>query len=261
MRIALFSTCIGDALFPDVQKATALVLSRLGHEVVFPEEQTCCGQMHINTGYQKETLGMIRSYADAFADPSIDYVVAASGSCVGAVREQHERIADRYGNSADVDGARKTTQKTLDLPEFLVDVEGVTNVGAFFPHRVTYHPSCHGLRFLKLGDRPLQLLQEVEGIELVTLPNKEECCGFGGTFAIKNAEVSRAMVTDKTRHIKETEAEFVTGGDSSCLMNIGGALSRQRSGVRAVHMAEILASTKEHPWTPTSAAYSKETML
>ena len=115
MRIALFSTCIGDALFPDVQKATALVLSRLGHEVVFPEEQTCCGQMHINTGYQKETLGMIRSYADAFADPSIDYVVAASGSCVGAVREQHERIADRYGSSADVDGARKTTQKTLDL--------------------------------------------------------------------------------------------------------------------------------------------------
>ncbi|MDU2586295.1 MAG: (Fe-S)-binding protein [Corynebacterium sp.] len=238
MRIALFSTCIGDALFPDVQKATALVLSRLGHEVVFPEEQTCCGQMHINTGYQKETLG-----------------------CVGAVREQHERIANRYGNSADVDGARKTTQKTLDLPEFLVDVEGVTNVGAFFPHRVTYHPSCHGLRFLKLGDRPLQLLQEVEGIELVTLPNKEECCGFGGTFAIKNAEVSRAMVTDKTRHVKETEAEYVTGGDSSCLMNIGGALSRQRSGIRAVHMAEILASTKEHPWTPTSAAYSKETML
>ena len=187
--------------------------------------------------------------------------MAASGSCVAAVRDRHESIADRFGTSADVDGAQKTAQKTYDLTEFLVDIEGVTNVGAFFPHRVTYHSACHGLRFLKLGDRPMQLLQEVEGIELVTLLNKEECCGFGGTFAIKNAEVSRAMVTDKTRHVKETEAEFVTGGDSSCLMNIGGALHRQRSGIRALHMAEILASTKEHPWQPDSAAYSKETML
>ncbi|MDO5031967.1 (Fe-S)-binding protein [Corynebacterium sp.] len=261
MKIALFSTCIGDALFPDVHKATALILSRLGHEVVFPEEQTCCGQMHINTGYQKETLGMIRSYADAFTDPSIDYVVSASGSCVGAVREQHVKIADRFGTAADVDGATIAAKKTLDLPEFLVDVAGVNNVGAFFPHRVTYHPSCHGLRFLKLGDRPYQLLQEVEGIELVTLDNAEECCGFGGTFSLKNPEVSQAMVNDKTRHVKDTEAEYLTGGDSSCLMNIGGALSRQRSGVRVVHMAEILASTKDHPWTPTSAAYSKEKML
>ncbi len=261
MRIALFSTCIGDSLFPDAHKATALILSRLGHEVVFPEQQTCCGQMHINTGYQEQTLGMIRTYADAFADPSIDYVVSASGSCVGAVREQHEMIANRFGTSADVDGAKKAAGKTLDLPEFLVDVAGVTNVGAFFPHRVTYHPSCHGLRFLKLGDRPYQLLKEVEGIDLVQLPNAEECCGFGGTFALKNAEVSAAMVGDKTRHIRETDAEYVTGGDSSCLMNIGGALARQRSGVRAIHLAEILASTKEHPWTPTSAAYSKEKML
>ena len=261
MRIALFSTCIGDTLFPDVQKATALVLSRLGHEVVLPEEQTCCGQMHINTGYQKETLGMIRSYADAFADPSIDYVVAASGSCVAAVRDRHESIADRYGTSADVDGAQKTAGKTYDLTEFLVDIEGVTNVGAFFPHRVTYHSACHGLRFLKLEDRPYKLLQGVEGIDLAPLANSEECCGFGGTFALKNAEVSQAMVSDKTRHIKDTKAEYVTAGDSSCLMNIGGALHRQRSGIRALHMAEILASTKEHPWQPDSAAYSKETML
>lgn len=261
MRIALFSTCIGDAMFPDAQKATALILSRLGHEVVFPEEQTCCGQMHVNTGYQKETLGMIRTYADAFADPSIDYVVSASGSCVGAVRERHTRIAERFGTAADVDGAHKAADKTLDLPEFLVDIEQRTNLGAFFPHRVTYHSSCHGLRFLKLGDRPYQLLREVEGIDLVPLENFEECCGFGGTFALKNAEVSQAMVTDKTRHVKDTGAEYVTGGDSSCLMSIGGALSRQRSGIRALHMAEILASTKEHPWTPETAAYSKEKML
>ena len=261
MRIALFSTCIGDSLFPDAHKATAVILARLGHEVVFPQEQTCCGQMHINTGYQKEALGMIRTYNDAFADPSIDYVVAASGSCVGAVREQHVRLADRFGSAADVSGSKKSAHKTLDLPEFLVDVAGVTNVGAFFPHKVTYHSSCHGLRFLKLADRPMQLLREVEGIDLVELANAEECCGFGGTFAIKNAETSQAMVSDKVRHIKDTGAEYVTGGDSSCLMNIGGYLSRPHAGVRAIHMAEILESTKQHPWTPTSAIYSREKML
>ncbi|WP_459587835.1 (Fe-S)-binding protein [Corynebacterium camporealensis] len=261
MRIALFATCIGDGLFPDVHKATALTLSRLGHEVIFPEQQTCCGQMHINTGYQEQAFNIIRTYIDAFADPSIDYVVAASGSCVGAVREQHVRLAERFGTLADVDGAKQAANKTVDLPEFLVDIEKRVDLGAFFPHKVTYHPSCHGLRFLGLGDKPYQLLNAVEGIELVTLDNAEECCGFGGTFALKNAEVSQAMVNDKTRHVKDTGAEYVTGGDSSCLMNIGGALSRQRSGIRAIHLAEILASTKEHPWSPESAAYSKEKML
>ncbi|MDY3127903.1 MAG: (Fe-S)-binding protein [Corynebacterium sp.] len=261
MRIALFSTCIGDTLFPDAHKATALILARLGHDVIFPEKQTCCGQMHINTGYQEKALGIIRTYNDAFADPSIDYVVAASGSCVSAVRDHHVQVTERFGSATDVAASQHTSGKTLDLAEFLVDVAGVTNVGAFFPHRVTYHSSCHGMRFLHLKEKPYQLLEQVEGMELVPLDNVEECCGFGGTFAIKNAEVSRAMVSDKIRHIKDSGAEYVTGGDSSCLMNIGGALSRQKAGVRAIHLAEILASTKDHPWTPTSAAYSREKML
>ena len=261
MRVALFSTCIGDAMFPDVVKATAVILSRLGYDVVFPPEQSCCGQMHVNTGYQREAIPQIRNYVDAFSDPSIDYVVAPSGSCTGAVREQHEFVAKRYGDAALVDGARTTAAKTLDLSEFLIDVAGVENLGAFFPHRVTYHPPCHSLRFLKVGDRPLRLLRNVEGIDLVELPHADECCGFGGTFSVKNAETSAAMVTDKTRNIRSTQAEYVTAGDASCLMNIGGALSRQHGGVRAVHMAEILASTKEHPWSPTSAVYSKEAML
>ncbi|AKE41657.1 putative oxididoreductase subunit [Corynebacterium kutscheri] len=261
MRVALFSTCIGNAMFPDASKATALILSRLGYEVVFPKEQTCCGQMHVNTGYQKEAIPQIRNYVDAFSDPSIDYVVSPSGSCIGAVREQHERIADRYGDKALVDGARTTAKKSLDLPEFLIDVAQTEDLGAFFPHRVTYHPSCHGLRFIKLGDRPYRLLSNVEGIDLVTLPNAEECCGFGGTFSLKNAETSAAMVSDKSRNITLTNAEYVTGGDSSCLMNIAGSLSRSHVGVRAIHIAEILASTKEHPWTPTTAAYSREAML
>ena len=261
MRVALFSTCIGDALFPDAHKASALVLSRLGYEVVFPEGQTCCGQMHVNTGYQEQAVPIIQTYADAFADPSIDYVVAPSGSCAGAVREQHVRLAERYGNKALVDGATQAAKKTYELTEFIVDVAGVTNLGAFFPHRVTYHESCHSRRFLKVGDRPYKLLEAVEGIELVDLPNVEECCGFGGTFSVKLPEVSAAMVSDKVRHIKDSKAEFVTAGDSSCLMNIAGAMSRQHNGIRALHIAEILASTKEHPWTPTTAAYSKEKML
>ncbi|MDK8244129.1 MULTISPECIES: (Fe-S)-binding protein [unclassified Corynebacterium] len=261
MRVALFSTCIGDALFPDAHKASALVLSRLGYDVVFPEGQTCCGQMHVNTGYQEQAVPIIQTYADAFADPSIDYVVAPSGSCAGAVREQHVRLAERYGNKALVDGATQAANKTYELTEFIVDVAGVTNLGAFFPHRVTYHESCHSRRFLKVGDRPYKLLEAVEGIELVDLPNVEECCGFGGTFSVKLPEVSAAMVSDKVRHIKESKAEFVTAGDSSCLMNIAGAMSRQHNGIRALHIAEILASTKEHPWTPTTAAYSKEKML
>lgn len=261
MRIALFSTCIGDALFPDAHKATAILLTRLGHEVVFPEGQTCCGQMHINTGYQREAVPIIRTYADAFADPSIDCVVAPSGSCAGAVREQHVRIAERYGDSALVDGAQRAADKTYELCEFLCDVEQRTDLGAWFPHRVTYHASCHSLRFIEVGDRPYRLLDAVEGLELVDLPNYEECCGFGGTFSVKMPEVSSAMVSDKVRHIKDTQAEYVTAGDSSCLMNIAGAMSRQHQGIRAVHMAEILASTKEHPLTPTSAAYKKEKML
>ncbi|QNQ90032.1 (Fe-S)-binding protein [Corynebacterium poyangense] len=261
MRVALFSTCIGDALFPDAHKAAAIVLSRLGCEVVYPMGQTCCGQMHINTGYQKEAVPIIRSYADAFADSSIDYVVAPSGSCVGAVREQHVRIAQRYGDSALVDGAEKAVHKTYDLSEFIVDIMGTHDVGAFFPHRVTYHSSCHSLRFIEVGQRPYDLLRAVKGLELVDLPNSEECCGFGGTFSLKNADTSAAMVADKIRHIKETGAEYVTAGDSSCLMNIGGAMSRQHSGIRAIHIAEILASTVEHPWTPEKAAYTREAML
>lgn len=261
MRVALFSTCIGDAMFPDVVKATAVILSRLGHEVVFPEQQSCCGQMHVNTGYQREAIPQIKNYVDAFSDPSIDCVVAPSGSCAGAVREQHEHVASRYGSAALVDGARATAKKTYDLSEFLIDVAGTDQLGAFFPHRVTYHSTCHSLRFLKVGDRPLRLLRNVESIDLVELPHADECCGFGGTFSVKNAEVSASMVGDKCRNIKSTEAEYVTAGDASCLMNIGGALSRQHAGVRAVHMAEILASTKDHPWTPSSAIYTKEAML
>src|SRR5947209_6405379 len=182
-EVALFITCLGDTLFPETGHAVVQLLERLGVEVRFPRAQTCCGQMHLNTGYTRETLP-------------------------------------------------------------LVDRLGVEDVGAYFPHRVTYHPTCHGLRMLGLGDRPLRLLRAVRGIEVVQLPEAEQCCGFGGTFAVKNAEVSTAMLTEKVRSVLDTRAEVCVAGDSSCLMHIGGALSRQRSGVRTMHLAEVLACTE-----------------
>ncbi|MFC3848613.1 (Fe-S)-binding protein [Corynebacterium hansenii] len=248
MKVALFATCVGDVMFPSAVQATAAVLTRLGCDVVFPEKQTCCGQMHVNTGYQEEALPQIDAYAGVFADPSIDYVVAPSGSCAGAVRHQHPMIAARFGTAAQADAARTCAGKTLDLSEFIVDVAGVTDVGAWFPHRVTYHSTCHSLRVLHVGDRPLKLLRAVEGIDLVDLPAAEECCGFGGTFSVKNAETSAAMVADKVGHIESTGAEFVTAGDASCLLNIGGSLRKRGGRARALHIAEILASTHRRPY-------------
>jgi L-lactate dehydrogenase complex protein LldE len=244
MRVALFATCLGDTLFPDAVKSTALLLARLGHEVVFPERQTCCGQMHINTGYQPDALPLVENYADTFGDTGIDAVVAPSGSCVGSVRHQHEIVASRYGSASLCGRVDTVKAKTYELSEFLVDVLGVTDVGAYFPHRVTYHPTCHSLRMLRVGDKPFQLLREVRGLDLVELPEADSCCGFGGTFALKNAETSTAMLADKIRNVSTTGAEFCSASDSSCLMHIGGGMSRLQTGTRTIHLAEILCATE-----------------
>ncbi len=245
MKIALFITCLADAMFPAVGQATVALLNRLGHEVVFPGDQTCCGQMHINTGYQQQALPMVQSFARVFE--SYDAIVAPSGSCVGSVRHQHELIASRFGSSGLVADVQAVAAKTYELSELLVDVLGVTDVGAYYPHRVTYHPTCHSLRMLRVGDKPLQLLRGVEALELVELPDAEECCGFGGTFAIKNVDTSTAMLADKMRRVLDTQAEVCTAGDSSCLMHIGGGLSRIRAATKTVHLAQILASTRKEP--------------
>ena len=225
MRVALFITCFNDTLFPATGKAVVEVLERLGHEVVFPEEQTCCGQMHVNSGYADDGLALARRFERVF-EP-YEAVVSPSASCVAMVRERCPGVADRV----------------FELTELLVDKLGVVDVGATFPHRVTLHPTCHSLRLLKVGDRPRRLLEAVRGIDLVDLPDARECCGFGGTFAVKNADVSMAMLSDKLRHILDTRAEVCTAADNSCLMHIGGALRRQRAGVRVMHLAEILAAT------------------
>jgi L-lactate dehydrogenase complex protein LldE len=223
MRIALFVTCIGDTLFPEAGRATVQVLERLGHEVVFPEEQTCCGQMHLNSGYARDAQRLGRRFTKIFGE--YDAVVSPSSSCVGTVRE-----------TVGMDNV-------FELSELLVKRLGIEDVGASFPERVTYHPTCHSLRVTRVGDAPLRLLRNVRGLELVDLPRFDECCGFGGTFAIKNADTSSAMLTDKCQAIESTGSAFCTAVDSSCLLQIGGGLSRRGSIVRPVHIAEILAST------------------
>jgi L-lactate dehydrogenase complex protein LldE len=242
MRVALFATCLVDGLFPDVGKATVTLLRRLGHQVELPLEQTCCGQMHVNTGYPAEALPLVRNFVRTFA--GYEAVVAPSGSCAGAIRHQHAQVAERFGETELAEQAREIAAHTYELSEFLVDVLGVTDVGAYYPHRVTYHPTCHSLRMLCVGDRPYRLLREVRGLELVDLPNADSCCGFGGTFAVKNAAVSTAMLADKMRAVQDTRADVCTAGDSSCLMHIGGGLARLRAGTRTVHLAEILASAQ-----------------
>jgi L-lactate dehydrogenase complex protein LldE len=224
VRVGLFVTCLGDTLFPEAPRATVAVLERLGHEVAFPRDQTCCGQLHANSGYRDEALALARRFARVF--DGFEAVVAPSSSCVGAVRELHPEIAPRV----------------FELSEFLVSQLGVEDVGAYFPHRVTYHPTCHSLRVTKVGDAPLRLLRAVRGLELIELPEATECCGFGGTFAVKNADTSTAMLADKCHSILATGAEVCTAVDGSCLMQIGGGLSRGRTGVRTMHLAEILAS-------------------
>ena len=233
VKVALFATCLTDTFFPSTARAVVRLLERLDCSVEFPLDQTCCGQMHFNTGYREQSKPLVRKYTEVFG--SYDYVVAPSGSCAGMVREIHPTL-----------GA--TPPRTFELAEFLVDVLGVTDVGAWFPHRVTYHPTCHSLRMLGVGDKPLALLRAVKGLDLVELPDSTQCCGFGGTFAVKNAETSTAMLADKMKCVLDTGAEVLSAGDNSCLMHIGGGLSRLRSGTRPMHLAEILASTEDRPW-------------
>ncbi|RRR99601.1 (Fe-S)-binding protein [Glycomyces terrestris] len=234
-RVALFITCVNDALFPETPKAVVAILERLGYEVDFPAAQTCCGQMHANSGYKRDAARLARSFEQVFG--GYDAIVTPSGSCAAMARDQYPHLT-----------GSAIGQRVHELSEFLIDVAGVEDVGAHFPHTVTYHPTCHGTRALGLGDKPLRLLRAVGGIELVDLPAADQCCGFGGTFALKNAEVSSAMLADKCANAAATGAEYLAAADNSCLTHIGGGVNRlERTGAargpRPIHYAEILAST------------------
>jgi len=245
MRIALFIACYNDALFPEVGQAVVTLLRRLGHEVEFPAEQTCCGQLHFNSGYQDACIPLVSRFADVFA--GYDAVVTPSGSCASMVRRYHPVVAglDAVARTDPTlpDRVAAVGPHVYELSELLVDVLGVVDVGARFPHTVAFHPTCHSTRLLGVGDRPTRLLAAVEGVTVVDLPRSAACCGFGGTFAVKNADTSVAMGLDKVDDVLASGAEVLTAGDTSCLMHIGGLLSRRRSPVRVMHLAEILAST------------------
>jgi len=251
MRIALFATCIVDAMYPSTARATVRILERLGHEVVFPAGQACCGQMHTNSGYFDAARKVAANHITAFESVEYDVAVAPSGSCVASVKHQHPMLAERAGDKDLAQRATAVGAKTYELTQLLVDVLGVTDaaeqLGSYFPHTITYHPSCHGMRLLRLGDRQLNLLKTVGGIDVIELPEADACCGFGGTFSMKNAQVSTAMLEDKAENIRSTGAGLCAGGDASCLLHIGGGLSRAGSAAGTLHLAEILASTLEDP--------------
>ena len=238
MRITLFVTCLTDTLVPETGVAVVRLLERLGHDVDFPVEQTCCGQMHLNTGYRRDARKLARRFVQVFGDAEL--VVAPSASCVATVRDYYPALAE--GDAALEREVVALAPRVLELTELLVGRLGVEDVGAAFPHRVTYHPTCHSLRALRVGDAPYRLLRAVQGLELVELPDATECCGFGGTFAVKNPETSSAILDDKVTRILETGAEVCAAADNSCLLQIGGALSRGGAGVRTAHLAEILAT-------------------
>ena len=245
MRVSLFITCYNDTLFPETGHAVVRLLERLGVEIEFRAAQTCCGQMHANTGFRGEAFSqakrLVRMYQDAEA------VVIPSSSCVAMIRDQYPGLMEELGNEELRGQFAALLPRVWELSEFLVDKLGVEDVGAYFPHKVTYHASCHGLRGLHLGDRPFRLLSKVRGMELVALPNLDRCCGFGGTFSVKNGEVSSAMLAVKLQDVLGTGAEFCTALDNSCLMHLGGAMHRQYAGMKTIHMAQILASTQEQP--------------
>lgn len=247
MRVALFLPCFNDTLFPGTGKATVRVLRRLGHEVVFPGNQTCCGQVHFNTGYRREARALMKRFLRVFGDYEV--VVAPSASCVAMVREQYGELARDGGGEVLSGAVADLAERTYELSEFLVGVLGVEEVGASFPHAVTFHPTCHSIRSIHVGEAPFRLLRAVRGLELIPLGGAEECCGFGGTFAVKNAEVSVAMMEDKIRNVLDTGASVLTAVDNSCLLHLAGGMHRRGlldgDRYRIMHLAEILAAREE----------------
>jgi len=236
VKVSLFITCIGDAVYPRIGEAMVRLLARYGVKLAFPQVQTCCGQPAFNSGYWEEARKTAETLFEAFADS--DFVISPSGSCTGMIHHypklfEHDPVR--------LKAAKELQAKSYEFSQFLVNVLGVTDVGARFPHKVTYHPSCHGSRLLGVKEEPLALLRSVQGLEFVPLPFAEDCCGFGGTFAVKMADISGAMVTEKTDHVLETDAEVLTGLDMACLMNIAGNLRYRSKPVRVMHVAELLA--------------------
>lgn len=239
MKVTLFITCLVDQLCPRVGVATVEVLRRAGCEVVFDDRQTCCGQPAFNTGYRREARRFAERFIEIFETTDAEYIVSPSGSCTAMVRHFHELFE---GDEAWIARSQRVASRTFELSAFLVNVLKKEDLGAKFDGKLTWHDACHALRELGLKSEPRALLKNVEGAEFVEMRNSDACCGFGGTFAVKFPEISTAIVDEKIAAIEETGADSVVACDASCLMQIGGRLSRLGKKTRAVHIAEILAN-------------------
>lgn len=236
MRVSLFITCLADVMYPHVGESVVKLLARHGCEVDFPETQTCCGQPAYNSGYQDEAREVARKLIRAFEHS--DYVVSPSGSCTGMVHHYYPQL---FENEPEWKAkAEALIEKTYEFSQFLVKVLGVKDMGAYFPAKATYHPSCHATRLLGIKDEPGELLSHVKGLEMIELPHKEDCCGFGGTFAVKMADMSEAMVCEKANNVCSTNAEMLIGTDLGCLMNIEGRLNKENQPVKVMHIAQLL---------------------
>ncbi len=245
-RVALFVTCMVDMIYPAVGMATAELLERLGIEVFFPPAQTCCGQPAFHAGYRDEARTLAERFLDIFeplvGSGQVDAIVAPSGSCATMTSHFYPVLFEEQPHSPQAKRAQALAEVTFELTEFLVDVLGITDVASRFQGKLTYHACCHLLRELKVDTQPRQLLSNIAGAELVELNGAEECCGFGGLFAIQNAAISTAMGQRKTRNLAESDADVVALCDVSCMAHINGLLARQAQRCHAVHIAEILNS-------------------
>ncbi|MBE4908579.1 (Fe-S)-binding protein [Bacillus luteolus] len=237
MKVSLFITCLADVFYPGVGKDVVEILERNGCEVDFPVNQTCCGQPAYNSGYHKETIDVAKHMIETFHHS--DYVVTPSGSCAAMI---HEYVNLFKKDKSWKERAIQFKNKTYEFTQFLVDVLKIEDVGASLPRKATYHTSCHMTRLLGVKDAPMKLLEHVKDLEFTSLPNKELCCGFGGTFSVKMVPISEQMVNEKIEHIEETGAEVLIGADCGCLMNIGGRIDRQGKPIKVMHIAQVLNS-------------------
>lgn len=242
MKVSLFITCLADMFYANVGKSSVELLERLGCEVDFPEQQTCCGQVSYNSGYHKETKEVAKHMIKTFEQS--DYVVAPSGSCVAMLHEYPHLFKEEKSWQ---EKAEKLAAKSYELTQFIVEVLKVEDVQASLPACATYHRSCHMTRLLGVKDAPLKLLSHVDGLQVNSLPNSENCCGFGGTFSVKMGPISEQMVQEKVDSVEAVNADVLIGADCGCLMNIGGYINRQNKPIKVMHIAEVLNSeVKKH---------------
>lgn len=239
MKVSFFVTCLIDQLCPQVGASAVEVLRRAGCEVVFDERQTCCGQPAFNTGYRKEARKFAENFIRIFEETDAEAIVSPSGSCTAMIKHFYELFPDDENWRG---RAEKIAAKTHEFGSFLVNVLKIENVGASYKGRLTWHDACHGLRDLNIRREPRALLKNVEGAEFVEMEGADVCCGFGGTFSVKYPEISAAILDNKIEAIEKTGVNAVISCDASCLMQIGGRLSRNSSKIKAVHIAEILAA-------------------